>query len=126
MSDVVEIRGLRALGHHGALPGEQDRAQPFLVDVVFSYDMERAGRSDSLDDAIDYGVIATKVADVVSGQRFALLEALADAICSAVFEEDRIDSVEVRVQKLRPPVPHDVVSIGVTRRRSRVATRADG
>lgn len=126
MSDVVEIRGLRVLGHHGALPGEQDRAQPFLIDVVFSYDMEQAGRTDVLDDAIDYGVVAADVALVVSGQRFALLEALADAICAAVLEERRIESVEVRVQKLRPPVPLDVVSIGVTRRRSRVATRADG
>lgn len=126
MSDVVEIRGLRVLGHHGALPGEQDRAQPFLVDIVFSYDMDLAGRSDDLADAVDYGFITKKAADVVVTQRFALLEALADAVAAAVLEEDRITEVEVRLQKLRPPVPHDVVSIGVVRSHSRQSKRAAG
>lgn len=126
MSDVVEIRGLRVLGHHGALPGEQDRAQPFSLDIVFSYDMARAGRSDDLGDAVDYGSITQKAVDVVAKRRFALLEALASAVAEAVLEEERIDEVEVRLHKLHPPLPHDVESIGVVRNLSRRSTRVDG
>jgi hypothetical protein len=40
----------------------------------------------------------------------------------AVLEDDRINSVEVRLHKLRPPVSEDVVSIGVVRRLSRPAS----
>ena len=119
MGDVVEIRGLRVLGHHGALAGEQDRAQPFSIDLVFSYDMDRAAHTDELVDAVDYGFITTRVADVVASERFSLLEALADAVASAVLEEERITEVEVHLRKLRPPVPHDVTSIGVVRKRQR-------
>lgn len=116
MSDEVEILGLRVLGHHGANPGEQDRAQPFSLDLRFSYDMAAAGASDDLADAVDYGAVARAAAAVVTERRFALLEALAAAIAEAVLEDGRIAEVEVRVAKLRPPVPLDVASAGVVRR----------
>jgi 7,8-dihydroneopterin aldolase/epimerase/oxygenase len=119
VTDEVEIRGLRVLGHHGALVGEQDRAQPFELDIVFAYDMDAAARSDDLLDAVDYGGVTSRAAQVVAEQRFALLEALGDAVGRAVLEDERISSVEVRLHKLRPPVPSDVVSIGVVRRLSR-------
>lgn len=121
MTDAVEIRGLRVLGHHGALEGEQDRAQPFELDIVFAYEMGAAARSDNLLDAVDYGAVTSRAARVVAEQRFALLEALGDAVGRAVLEDARISSVEVRLHKLRPPVPVDVVSIGVVRRLSRAS-----
>jgi dihydroneopterin aldolase len=116
VTDEVEIRGLRVLGHHGALAGEQARAQPFELDIVFAYEMDAAARSDDLVDAVNYGEVTSRAARVVAEQRFALLEALGDAVGRAVLEDARISSVEVRVHKLRPPVPVDVVSIGVVRR----------
>ena len=119
MRDEVEIRGLRVLGHHGALEGEQDRAQPFELDVTFSYDMGAAASSDDLAAAVDYGTVTRRAAEVVATCRFALLEALADAVANAVLEDDRIDNVEVRLHKLRPPVASDVHSIGVVRRLER-------
>jgi dihydroneopterin aldolase len=121
VTDEVEIRGLRVLGHHGALAGEQERAQPFELDIVFAYEMDVAARSDDLDDAVDYGEVTNRAARVVAEQRFALLEALGDAVGRAVLEDARISSVEVRLHKLRPPVPVDVVSIGVVRRLSRAS-----
>jgi dihydroneopterin aldolase len=116
VTDEVEIRGLRVLGHHGALEREQDRAQPFELDIAFTYDMDSAAKSDDLADAIDYGAVTRRAALVVTEQRFALLEALGEAVARAVLEDDRIVSVEVRLHKLRPPVPEDVVSIGIVRR----------
>ena len=123
--DRVEIKGLRVLGHHGALPGEQDRAQPFELDIAFSYEMDRGSLSDELGDAVDYGAVIGRVAYVVTERRFALLEALSDAVCRAVLEDVRIGEVEVRLHKLRPPVPEDVISVGVVRHLGRTP-RADG
>jgi dihydroneopterin aldolase len=109
------------LGHHGALAGEQEHAQPFELDIVFSYDMDRAASSDDLGAAVDYGVVTSRAARVVSEQRFALLEALGDAVGRAVLEDERIASVQVRLHKLRPPVALDVASIGIVRRLSRAS-----
>ncbi|MGH9068031.1 MAG: dihydroneopterin aldolase, partial [Acidimicrobiales bacterium] len=68
------------LGTHGARPEEQERAQPFEVDLDLELDLGPAGRSDALADTADYGRVVATVSAVVSGRRYALLEALAEAI----------------------------------------------
>ena len=42
MGDRIELRGLRVLGVHGALPEEQERAQPFEVDLDVEADLRPA------------------------------------------------------------------------------------
>ncbi len=113
MTDRLELRGLRALGVHGALPEEQTRAQPFEVDLDVAIDMAAAGHSDDLADTLDYGALVELVAKVVTGERFQLLERLAERIAEVVLEDPRATSVTVAVRKLRPPVPVDLSTAGV-------------
>jgi len=118
-SDRIELRGLRALGTHGALAQEQERAQPFEVDLDVELDLGPAGRSDDLADTVDYGSVVGLVADVVSGEPAALLEHLAQRIADGVLADGRVDAVVVTVRKLRPPVPADLDHVAVTIRRAR-------
>jgi dihydroneopterin aldolase/2-amino-4-hydroxy-6-hydroxymethyldihydropteridine diphosphokinase len=107
------LLGLRAVGTHGVLPEEQSRPQPFEVDVVLEADVRAAGQSDALGDTVDYGELATAVAGVVTGERHALLERLAERIAETALGFARVSSVTVTVRKLRPPVPVDLASAGV-------------
>lgn len=121
MTDRIELRGLRASGHHGALPGEQDLPQPFEIDLDLDADLGRAGVSDRLEDTVDYGALATAAAAVVTGERWQLLERIAERVAEDVMACDvRIAAVTVTVRKLHPPVP-DLATAGVrvTRRRRR-------
>ena len=103
------------MGTHGALPEEEDRAQPFEVDLELAADLSVAGRTDALDDTVDYGVVVATVERIVSGEHHRLLERLATRIAEDVLAVDpRISSVTVSVRKLRPPVPVDLGSAGVT------------
>jgi dihydroneopterin aldolase len=107
--DQIQVRGLRILGTHGALPEEQDRAQPFEVDVDLDVDLSLAGESDALGDTVDYGVVVSIVQAVVRDEHFQLIEALAERIASAVLgADDRIGALAVTVRKLHPPVPADL------------------
>lgn len=118
--DRIELRGLRVLGVHGALPEERDRAQPFEVDLDVEADLSGAGASDRLPDTVDYGAVTAAAAAVVSGERHHLLERLAHRIASDVAGLDpRIRAVTVTVRKLRPPLPADLASAGVRIRRER-------
>jgi dihydroneopterin aldolase len=120
VTDRIEIRDLRATGVHGVLPEEQERAQPFSLDIVAWLDMDRAQESDDLADTVDYGALAQAAADVVSGRSYRLLEALAGRLASALLITDpRLEAVEVTVRKLRPPLALDVGSTGVRVRRAR-------
>ncbi len=111
--DRIELRGLRLVGIHGALPEEQSRPQPFEVDIDLEADLSEAGRSDAVEDTVDYGALAQAVDRVVSVERFSLLERMAERIAEVALADQRAVSVTVTVRKLRPPVPVDMATAGV-------------
>ncbi len=118
--DRIELRGLRLVGVVGVLPEERTRAQPLELDVDLAVDISSAGASDALDDTVDYGAVCDTLSEVVAGLRPELLERLAVVAAEAVLALDpRIESVELAVRKLRPPVPHALASSGVRVTRSR-------
>jgi dihydroneopterin aldolase len=119
--DLIELRRLRAVGYCGALPEEQERAQPFEVDLDVEADLAPAGSSDRLADTLDYGAIAAAVEQVVTAERFTLLERMAARIAEVVLEDPRAAAVTVTVRKLRPPVPQQLDTSGVRIRRTRAA-----
>jgi dihydroneopterin aldolase len=113
LTDRIELRNIRVVGTHGALPEEQVRAQPFEVDVDVELDLATAGRTDDLDDTLDYGSLVDTVARVVSGEHVTLLERLAERIAEDIRGDARVHRVTVSIRKLRPPVPHDLGTAGV-------------
>ena len=111
---ALEVRGLRVLGTHGVLPDEKKRAQPFEVDLDLRFDMAAASASDDLQDTVDYGAVIDAVVAVIVGPSVELLERLARLIGDAALGVDnRIESVDVAVRKLEPPVPYEIASAGV-------------
>ncbi|MFN7148769.1 MAG: dihydroneopterin aldolase [Microthrixaceae bacterium] len=121
-ADRIELRGLRLVGIVGVLPEERTRAQPLEVDLDLHLGVSAAGRSDALDDTVDYGAVCELVADVVEHLQPQLLERLCEVLAERVLAADgRIDAVDVSVRKLRPPVPHQLASSGVRVRRGRSA-----
>jgi dihydroneopterin aldolase len=116
VADRIELRGLRAVGTHGVLPEEHRRAQPFEVDLDIEADLAPSGRSDALDDTIDYGAVTAAVAAEIEGAHADLIEHLAARIVRAVFAASGplATGVTVTLRKLRPPVPQDLASAAVT------------
>lgn len=117
----IEVRDLRVLGVHGALPEERDRPQPFSLDLDVRLDGSPAAASDALADTVDYGALCERAAEVVATTSYHLLEALADALAAEVLAaDDRVQWAAVTVRKLRPPVPVHVGSVGVRAVRGRL------
>ena len=111
---IVELRGLRVFGYHGAYPEEQERGQHFLFDVEL--EVGDRGADDRLAGAIDYAEVARAVARLSDERRFDLLEALASAVADdllARFEPARV-RVRVRKPEVRPgglEVEHAAVTV---------------
>lgn len=121
--DRILITNLRATTVIGVLPHERETPQPLQIDVSIGADLGDAGRTDELSDTVDYGLVASKIADLASSASFILLERFAAAVADIVLGFDRVTEVDVTVTKLRPPVGTmvDSTAVRMIRRRSDVA-----
>jgi dihydroneopterin aldolase / 2-amino-4-hydroxy-6-hydroxymethyldihydropteridine diphosphokinase len=118
-TDRIEVRGLVVTTVVGVLPHERTIAQPLQIDIDLHVDLRDAGRTDDLSDTADYGDVAERVAAIVRESKDALLERLVDRIAEMLVAIDRVDSVDVTVTKLRPPIPEQLDSTAVRIHRSR-------
>lgn len=119
MSDQIEINGLRAVTIVGALAHEREIAQPLTIDLSFGVDLRDAGRSDELGDTVNYGLVADRVVAVVEESKDILLERLAARIADEVLSFDRVEAVDVKLTKVRPPIAVDAVDTAVRIHRTR-------
>lgn len=120
MSDRIELRGLRLAVLVGVLPEERERPQPIEVDIDLEVDTVAAAATDDLADAVDYGEVVSEVERLLSAGHMQLLERQASTVADALLSLDqRIALVTVTVRKLRPPVPQQLATAGVTVTRQR-------
>ena len=124
--DRLSLIGMRFEAMHGVLASERVDPQPFEVDLVLHADLREAGRSDTLDDTVDYRGMHQLVDSILTGPSFNLIEGLAGAIARAVLAETDprlVGAVEVRVRKPEAPLPGelDTVEAALLRRRPDVA-----
>jgi 7,8-dihydroneopterin aldolase/epimerase/oxygenase len=100
---TVELFGLELFGHHGALEEERRHGRKYLFDVRLEVGAE-AGRSDRLEDTVDYRDVVTLVKAVSDGRQFTLLEALARAVAEELLRRFPVRHVHVRVRKIGAPL----------------------
>lgn len=60
---VIELRGVRARGHHGVLPEERRDGQEFVVDVALGLDVHDAVAADDVASTVHYGELAEQLVE---------------------------------------------------------------
>jgi dihydroneopterin aldolase len=115
MADQITLTGIKALGFHGVLPHESVDGQEFIVDLTVTLDLAAPSLSDSLDETINYALLAQIVHDNIVGPPVKLIERLAGKIATQVRNEFKtISSVTVTVHKPHAPVALEFSDIAVT------------
>ncbi|MCU1602815.1 MAG: dihydroneopterin aldolase [Frankiales bacterium] len=112
--DEIALTGLRVRGFHGVLPSERAEGQDFVVDAVLSVDTREAAASDALDDTVDYGALAARLAAVVAGEPVDLIETLAARLADECLSDSRVISVRLTVHKPSAPVGLPFTDVSVT------------
>jgi 7,8-dihydroneopterin aldolase/epimerase/oxygenase len=103
-ADVLRLRNMQFYAHHGLFAEEETLGQRFAVDVEVHGDLSQAGWSDEVAHTVDYPRLYAVVEKTVTGERFKLVEALAEHIAAAVGQAFAPVDVTVRVRKPHPPV----------------------
>lgn len=104
----------------GDLPHEREHPQPLEVDLEVRANVTGAGRSDRLEDGIDYRVLYETVERTIdrgSDGAPRLLETLCERIAAAVLEIERVETIRVRCRKpwATLPGPVDRVEVEIER-----------
>jgi dihydroneopterin aldolase/2-amino-4-hydroxy-6-hydroxymethyldihydropteridine diphosphokinase len=123
--DRIILTGMRFYGYHGVFPEESRLGQAFSVDVEIFADLQEAGVKDDIRKTVDYGKVYQTVKQIVEGEPFKLIEALAEHVARRVLDEHHnAREVVVRVHKPKAPIPGPIDGVTVEIRRKRTTTRA--
>jgi len=118
--DKIIVAGIKFHGYHGFTALERQVGVRCSIDVELVLDLEAAGRSDALEDTIDYRKVHDLVLSVGTKERsFHLIEALALHMADRLLKEFRVQEVTVRVRKETPVLDGIVDSVGAEVTRSR-------
>jgi FolB domain-containing protein len=97
--DQIFINDLLIRGVIGISEREREQPQDILVNIVIFSDIRKAGKSDNVEDSVNYRTVAKKVlAHVEKIQRYTV-EALATDIADLVLSEPNVLKVRVKVEK---------------------------
>ena len=116
--DRIVLEGMAFSGRHGVRPAEREQAQEFKVDVELDTDLVRSGRSDRVEDTVDYRSVYAIVKEIVEGESVKLIETLAERIAERVLDLEGVLAVSVRVAK-RPASMKPIEAAAVQIRRMR-------
>ncbi len=98
-SDRIFIRDLLVRCIVGVDEQERGEKQDIVVHLTLDVDLRRAGRTDALEDTLDYKALKKQVLRVVENSRFRLIEALAQSIADECLKHRRVERVRVVVEK---------------------------
>ncbi|CAO4164522.1 dihydroneopterin aldolase [Methylorubrum populi] len=120
MADRILVHRLAVFARHGVLPEEERLGQRFYISLDCRLDLSEAGRSDDVAATVSYADLSQIALDIATNRRFALIEALAEAIattCLATFP--RLETIAVRIDKPSAPIPAvlDYAAIEIVRGR---------
>lgn len=95
----VFIRNLEVLAHIGVHGHEQGKMQPVRINVDLAVE-DTAVLADKLDAVVDYDAITKKIRAILAAGHINLAETLAERIAVICFEDARVKTARIRVEKL--------------------------
>lgn len=116
--DRILLEGMSFEGRHGVRPAERERPQEFKVDIEVDCDLSEPGRSDRIEDTVDYRGVRAIAKEVIEGESQKLLETLAARIAERVLKLQRVGGVTVRISK-RPESMQPIAAAAVRINRTR-------
>jgi dihydroneopterin aldolase len=100
LQDQVLIEGLRINAVIGVFDWERQIQQPLIIDVCLSVDTRQAGRSDHIDDAVNYKSVADRIEAEVHRLQAHLLEKLAADVVRMIFDEfSSVERIKITIRK---------------------------
>ncbi len=117
MRDIVFIEQLSVITTIGVYDWEQTIEQKLVFDIEMGWDNVAAAKSDDVNDCLSYADVSEAVISHVEGQRFALVERVAEEVAELLLS--RFNSPWVRIKVSKPGAVARAANVGVIIERSK-------
>jgi len=97
--DYLHIDSLLFKGKHGAYAPECSVEQEFAISVRLGVETETAGKSDRLEETVNYQEVKDKIRAIIEGKSRYLIEKITEEIAASILEDSRIKTVEITLKK---------------------------
>lgn len=109
----VKLNNIRLHAWHGCLKEESIIGSDYKVDLEVTANLSAAKLSDNLSETVDY-VLLNNIVKEEMAIKSKLLEHVAERILTRIFKENNlVNSAEICVSKINPPIGGDVESVSV-------------
>jgi len=98
-NDKIYIRDLSVRCIIGVNDDERIEKQDIIINVIMYTDTGKAGKTDILEDSVDYKMVKKTIIDLVENSSFLLLEKLTEEIAKACLGYSKVKKVNVTVDK---------------------------
>jgi dihydroneopterin aldolase len=95
----VFIRNLELLAHIGVYRHEEGKMQPIRINVDLAVE-DLIDLGDDVAKVVDYSVIEKKIRGLIAEGHVRLVETLAERIAQSCFEDSRVMTARIRIEKL--------------------------
>lgn len=109
--DIIFLNEVKVQTKLGVPEWERMAPQTIILDIEIGCDLNKACKSDNVNDTIDYGAVVSRIRETLSDNSFQLVEALAEHICQLILKEFGALSVKVKVAK--PAILPGLKALGV-------------
>ena len=97
--DIVYIRDMKVNTIIGIYDWEREIRQTVSLDLEMAADISNAGRSDHIDDTLNYKAVAKRLIAFIEESDFQLVETLAERVAAIVLDEFNVPWLRLRLSK---------------------------
>jgi dihydroneopterin aldolase len=111
---IIELEGMEFFAYHGHYPVEKEVGNKFIVYAKITTGCDKAGKSDKLEDALDYQKLYQLIKDEMAIPSD-LLEHVSTRIMDKLYEEfPKIENASIKISKMNPPMGGQIEKVSVT------------
>jgi dihydroneopterin aldolase len=97
--DYIFIK-LKIMCSIGILPEEKNKKQTVMIHLKLYKDLYKAGKSDNIQNTIDYVDVCNKIKEISLKKHYGLIEALGEAIITELLNTYAINKIKLIIEKI--------------------------
>ncbi|MDQ6955114.1 MAG: dihydroneopterin aldolase [Mariprofundaceae bacterium] len=97
--DLVLIEGLEVRTVIGIYDWEREIRQTVRLDIEMTWDISKAGKTDNIEDTLDYKAVSKRLIEFIEASSFGLIEKLAESCATILLQEFQVPWIRLKMSK---------------------------